>query len=189
MQGQAALPRPTPPVTAAWLERAALHYLERYSASAEMLRRTLRRRVEKRARARGEETGAFFAMVEATVARAVSAGLVDDARFAAARLATLRRRGTSSRGASAKLAAKGLSRDTVETAMEAERERIPEADATAIEAQAAQAYAKRRRLGPFRRPETRALHRDRDLAALARAGFAYDLARRTVDAEDEPGEG
>src|SRR3954471_13707012 len=94
--------RPTPPVTAAYLERAALHYLEHYSASTEMLRRTLRRRVEKRARARGEEADAFWPMVEETVARAVRSGLVDDARFTAARLATLRRRGTSARGASAK---------------------------------------------------------------------------------------
>jgi len=46
-------------VSAAWLERAALDYLQRYSASTEMLRRTLSRRVEKRARARGEEPAAF----------------------------------------------------------------------------------------------------------------------------------
>ncbi|RZK97079.1 MAG: regulatory protein RecX, partial [Methylobacterium sp.] len=68
--GAARAARPAPPVTAAYLERAALHYLERYSASVEMLRRTLRRRVEKRARARGEEASAFFEMIEATVARA-----------------------------------------------------------------------------------------------------------------------
>ena len=184
--GAARAARPAPPVTAAYLERAALHYLERYSASVEMLRRTLRRRVEKRARARGEEASAFFEMIEATVARAVSAGLVDDARFATARLATLRRRGTSSRGASAMVSARGVARDAVAPAWAAAREAVPEADSAAIEEKAAFAYAKRRRLGPFRRPDIRALHRDRDLAALARAGFGYDLARRTVDAEEVP---
>jgi regulatory protein len=174
-------------VSPAWLERAALHYLERYSASTEMLRRTLTRRVQKRARARGEDPEAFADLVTATVARAVSAGLVDDTRFADMRLATLRRRGTSSRGVSAKLAAKGVPRDVVEAAMQAERETSGDGEAQAIEDQAAQAYAKRRRLGPHRRPEQRAAYRDRDLAALARAGFAYDLARRVVDAEpDEP---
>lgn len=188
--GEAASPaheaRPAPPASAAWLERAALHYLERYSASAEMLRRTLSRRVEKRARARDEDPAAFAALVEATVARAVSAGLVDDARFARARLATLRRRGTSARGASAKLAAKGVPRAEIEAAMEAERAEA-EHDPAAVEAEAALAYAKRRRLGPFRPPEARAAHRERDLAALARAGFSYVLARRTLDADlDEP---
>lgn len=183
--GPDAPPRHPPrPVTAAWLERAALHYLERYSASAEMLRRTLARRVEKRARAREEDPASFAEMVEATVARALSAGLVDDARFARARLATLRRRGTSTRGVSAKLAAKGVPRAVVEAAMEAEREEADD-DRQAVEAEAALAYAKRRRLGPFRRPDQRAAHRDRDLAALARAGFGYGLARDTVDAEPD----
>ncbi|KAB1072157.1 RecX family transcriptional regulator [Methylobacterium planeticum] len=190
--------RPTPPITAAWLERAALHYLERYSASTEMLRRTLRRRVEKRARARGEAAEAFGPMIEAVVARAVRGGLVDDARFTAARLATLRRRGASARGAAAKLAAKGVSREAIATAMEAEREAAereaaPAGEAEAVEAQAARAYARRRRLGPFRRPGTRAAHRDRDLAAMARAGFHYGLARATIEAEaeaeDEVGDG
>ncbi|WP_336486446.1 RecX family transcriptional regulator [Methylobacterium nigriterrae] len=180
--------RPAPPVTAAYLERAALHYLERYSASTEMLRRTLRRRVEKRARARGEAAEAFWPLVEETVARAVRSGLVDDDRFAAARLATLRRRGSSARGASAKLAAKGVSREAIAAAMEAEREAAPEGEADGLEEAAARAYARRRRLGPWRRPDIRAAHRDRDLAALARAGFPYDLARRTVDAEDIPDE-
>ena len=177
--------RPPGPVSAAWLQRVALYYLERYSASTEMLRRTLARRVQKRARARGEDPERFADLVTATVARAVSAGLVDDARFADTRLATLRRRGTSSRGVSAKLAAKGVPRDVVEAAMLAERDALPVGEADAVEEQAAQAYAKRRRLGPYRRPDQRAAHRDRDLAALARAGFAYGLARRVVDRETE----
>ena len=176
-------PAPLKPISPTWLERAALHYLERYSASTEMLRRTLARRVDKRARLRGEDPAAFAEMIAATVARAVSAGLVDDARFADTRLATLRRRGTSARGVSAKLAAKGVPRDVVEAALEAEREAMPDGEAAAIEDQAARAYAKRRRLGPYRRPDLRAPHRDRDLAALARAGFAYDRARRIVDME------
>lgn len=175
--------KPPRPVTAPYLERAALHYLERYSASVAMLRRTLQRRVEKRCRARGEEASAFAEMIEATVTRAVSAGLVDDARFTAGRMAALRRRGTSARALSAKLAAKGVARDMVEAAMETERaEADPEVDHEEV---AARAYAKRRRLGPWRRPETREAHRDRDLAAMARAGFGYALGRRTIEADPD----
>ncbi|NEU14130.1 regulatory protein RecX [Methylobacterium sp. BTF04] len=177
--------KPTPPVTASYLERAALHYLERYSASVAMLRRTLQRRVEKRCRARGEEPGAFSEMIDATVARAISAGLVDDARFTAGRVAALRRRGTSARALSAKLSAKGVARDLVEAAMGAEQEAA--GDGIDSENAAARAYAKRRRLGPWRRPDLREAHRDRDLAAMARAGFGYALARSILEAEPEPG--
>lgn len=168
-------------MSAAWLERAALDYLQRYSASTAMLRRTLSRRVEKRAKARGEEPGEFTAMVEATVTRAVSAGLVDDARFAEGRLAALRRRGSSRRGAAAKLAAKGVSREVVAAAMEAERETDPDGDG---EEKAAWAYAKRRRLGPYRLPAKREAYRERDLASLARQGFPFALARRIVAADE-----
>jgi regulatory protein len=46
------------------------------------------------------------------------------------------------------------------------------------------ALARRRRLGPFRKAEARAEHRLRDLAAMARAGFAYALAEKVIDAEE-----
>lgn len=170
-------------MSAAWLERAALDYLQRYSASTEMLRRTLARRVEKRARARGEEPSSFGELIEATVARALSAGLVDDTRFAEGRLAALRRRGSSRRGATAKLAAKGVPREVVEAVMDAEREAQTDEDS---EEKAAWAYAKRRRLGPYRQTAKRAEYRDRDLGSLARQGFPYALARRIVEAEDAP---
>jgi regulatory protein len=45
------------------------------------------------------------------------------------------------------------------------------------------ALARRRRLGPFR-TAARAQHRLRDLAAMARAGFAYDLAKKVIDSEE-----
>ncbi len=176
--------RPAAPVTATWLERVALHYLDRYSASSAMLRRVLARRVEKRAAARGEAPEDHAALVEEIVARAVRSGLVDDARFTAARLATLRRRGVSSRGAGAALAAKGVDRAIVAAALTQEHEADPDHD---VEREAAEAYARRRRLGPYRSPEKRAAYRERDLAALGRAGFPYGLARSVIDAEgDDP---
>lgn len=175
--------RPTPPVTAAWLERVALHYLDRYSATQEMLRRVLARRVAKRSRERDEEASQHSGLIDETVARAVRAGLVDDERFTTARLATLRRRGASTRGAGAALAAKGVDRAVVEAAFAAEQEEAEDSDI--IEATAAQAYARRRRLGPHRRPEARAAYRERDLAAMARAGFSYPVAKAVIDATDD----
>ena len=44
------------------------------------------------------------------------------------------------------------------------------------------AFARRRKLGPFR-PGERAPYRDKDLAAMARAGFRFDVARRIVEGE------
>ncbi|MGH6947427.1 MAG: regulatory protein RecX, partial [Kiloniellales bacterium] len=52
------------------------------------------------------------------------------------------------------------------------------------ELKAALAFARRRRLGPYRAEPDRAGRRERDLAALARQGFAYELARRVIDCRD-----
>ena len=57
-----------------------------------------------------------------------------------------------------------------------------EAEYADSELAAACRYARRRRLGPYRLPETRGDRRERDLAALGRAGFGYATARRVIDA-------
>ncbi|HZH50571.1 MAG TPA: regulatory protein RecX [Microvirga sp.] len=162
-------------VTPAYLQRAAMAYLERYSSSAENLRRVLRRKVEKRCRLRGEDPAEFHDAIDEVVAKSLRSGLVDDTRYAEARVATLRRRGGSARAIQAKLAAKGIDRATVAQALESQED---------DEETAALAFARRRKLGPFR-PGERAPYRDKDMAAMARAGFRFDVARRIIDAEDE----
>jgi regulatory protein len=169
-------PRPPGKVTAAYLERAALAYLERYASSAENLRRVLTRKVERRCRLRDEEPGPFMPLVETTVRRTVESGLVDDRRYAEARAASLRRRGGSARLIRAKLAAKGVEREAAAAALADDTD-----DAERV---AAEALARRRRLGPYRTRD-RAAHRDRDMAALARAGFPYGLARSVIDGEGD----
>ncbi|MEH3144694.1 MAG: RecX family transcriptional regulator [Methylobacterium frigidaeris] len=166
------------PITQAGLERSALHYLERYAASAEMLRRVLLRRVETRCRAGAGEPEAFRGMVEAVVERACRAGLVDDAAFAQAKVRSLRRRGGSARAIAAKLAAKGVDRGTVGEALAAEAGAEAGED---DEENAARTFARRKRLGPWRRAAATPEGRARELASMARAGFGFDLARRVID--------
>jgi regulatory protein len=167
--------KPPRKVSPAYLQRAAMAYLERYSSSAENLRRVLRRKVDKRCRLRGEDPSEFHDAIDEVVAKSLRIGLIDDTRFAEARVATLRRRGGSARAIQAKLSAKGLDRSTIAAALDGEE---------GNEEKAALAFARRRKLGPFR-PGERAPYRDKDLAALARAGFRFDLARRIVDGDGE----
>ncbi len=171
--------KPPRKVTPAYLQRAALAYLERYASSAENLRRVLRRKVDKRCRLRGEDPAEFREMIDEVVDKSLRTGLIDDTRYAEARVATLRRRGGSARAIQAKLSAKGVDRATVAAALEGGEEEDEE--------KAAHALARRRKLGPYR-PGERAPYRDKDLAALARAGFRFDVARGVIDGErDDPG--
>lgn len=170
-------PRQPRPVTSAYLDRAALAYLGRFASSAENLRRVLTRKVERRCRLRGEDPAPFLPLVKEVVRRCVRIELVNDRAYAEGRVASLRRRGSSSRLIGAKLSAKGVSREMIAGALEADHD---------AEDEAAWALARRRRLGPFRLRD-RSVFREKDLAALARAGFGFALARKVIDGEPDEG--
>lgn len=175
-RGQGARPARTPRrITPDYLQRAAMHYLERYSAPAAQLRRVLARKIALSCRHHGEDPALHAAALDDVVARCVSSGLVDDQRFAEARAATLRRRGRSARAVATTLAAKGVGREL------AERASIVGAEEELASARKA---ARRKRLGPWSRGD-RAASRQKDLATMARAGFAITVARAVIDGEGD----
>jgi regulatory protein len=175
--------RSGPPVTQSSLQAAATSYLERYPSSADKLRRILQRRV---ARARLREAPVMADVeqaIDAIVAKLVGSGVIDDKSFAQTKARALHRRGTSDRMTRHRLKLAGIDDETLKVAL-ANLDRELDSDPAEREWRAAVALARRRRLGPFRAARDRASHRLRDLAAMARAGFAYDLAKKVIDAEE-----
>jgi regulatory protein len=172
--------KPVKRVTPQYLENSALRYLERFASSTANLRNVLMRKVQRSAQTYGDDPEEGAGWVDALIERYVRANLLNDETYAQMRTESLHRRGASTRAIAQKLAAKGIDRDGADKALETLREDVgPNLDLTA-----ALALAKRRRLGVYRLPEARAAHRDKDMAALGRAGFGYDVARRVVDAKD-----
>lgn len=167
------------PVTSEDLETQALDYLARFASSAANLRRVLKEKVERSARLHGTNREAGLAAIDRLVAQLTDAGILDDSRFAEGRAQSLFRRGASRRAIAAKLSEKGVGAAEIAKALEGLGELAADPELAA-----AVAYARRRRLGPFRNPDTRAAARDKDLGALARGGFSLDVARRVIDAED-----
>lgn len=168
------------PITPRRLENIALAYLQRFSSSSENLRRILLRRI-RRAVERGWDGDAEAAKgwAEEVVARLEGLGYLDDSAYARARAVALHRRGRPLKVIRADLASRGVPDAAIEAAAAALAEEAP-----ATDRRAALAFARRRRLGPYRASaEDRAANHRRDLAALARAGFSYDEARRVVEAE------
>jgi regulatory protein len=176
------LRRAARPITAKDLQNAATFYLERYPSTAEGLRRILNRRVRKAQLAEATVMENVQQTIAAIVARFVDAGVIDDQAFAQTKARALHRRGTSSRLTRQKLKLAGIDGETFNKAMAGLDQEL-HTDPGQREWQAATALARRRRLGPYRE-KARKEHRNRDLAAMARAGFAYDLARKVIDAVD-----
>ena len=169
--------RPPPKITASYLENAALHYLERFSSSRANLRRVLMRKVERSLAHHGGEMSETAEMLDTLIAKLTRLGYVDDAAYAETKTRSLHRRGGSLRTIRATLSAKGVEAEAAQAALEtlAETSSNPDRDA-------AIALARRRRLGPFRAEEKRAALRDKDMAALGRAGFGWALCRAVIDA-------
>ena len=157
--------RDRPPLTGAALEALALAYVGRYATTVAKLRDYLTRKV--RERGWGEEEPP---RIEAVAERLATLGYIDDAAFAAARAGALARRGYGERRIGQALRAAGV------------KEAADETDREQRGWEAAIAFARRKRLGPFA-----VLRADRDgerraIAAMLRAGHDFTTARRLVSA-------
>jgi regulatory protein len=170
---QARKPRIPKKITAAYLERVAMNYMIRYSAPEAQLRRVLMRRCVLSCRHHDVPLESVLPHLDHTMSKMVELQLVDDQRFSQGRVASLRRKGASSRMILGKLAAKGVSREIAAASLIADH---------VDDAEAAARMAQRKRIGPWRSHE-RKQNRERDLAVLARAGFSYAVAKAAIDAD------
>jgi regulatory protein len=171
-------------VTPEYLKNSALHYLERFATSSENLRQVLMRKVYRSVQHHDTDPEEGAAMVDALIARFQNTGLLNDTAYAEMRAASLNRSGGSKRMIRAKLAQKGVDAGTIDGALDTLAEEVQ----TEPDEAAAWALARKRRLGPYRPPEDRPERRERDLAAMARAGFDFDLVLAVIDAERTPEE-
>lgn len=161
--------RQAPPLDAARLEEMALRYVARYATTTAKLRRYLDRKL----RERGWD-GPGEPDIAGLVARHAGLGHVDDAAFARTRASGLLRRGYGARRVAQSLAEAGIGADLRDDARPGE----------AAQRAAALALARRRGFGPFApRPPERD-RREKQLAAMLRAGHTLDHARRVIDAPD-----
>jgi regulatory protein len=164
------------PIEAELIERWALSYLGHYASSADNLRRVLLRRVRRRVPGDRNALAAAAVLIEALIARYRATGLVDDAAYAAGRAQSLHRRGGSLSAIRAGLARKGIAAADAAVAVAGLREAAPDPDLAA-----ACIYARRHRLGPYRRG---AGNRERELGSFARAGFARQIAEAVLNCVD-----
>lgn len=175
-QGARKRPRKVSPRS---LENAALHYLKRYAAPVSQLRRVLVRRVDRSLRVHGGDRAEALGWVDALVDKLLRNGLLNDSAYAGMKAQSLRASGRSAKVICQKLRMKGVPAELAQ-------QKLAEATAELSEEEAARIWARRKRLGPFRREEkARQEHRQKDLAALARAGFSFGVARRVIDTAPE----
>ena len=113
------------------------------------------------------------------IRRYLKSGILNDDIYAQTQAASMNRRGVSLHVIRARLLQKAVSSDIIDGALAVLAGEVGQPDLAA-----AIVYARKRRLGPYRRDTGKPENLDKELAALARSGFSYSLALRIVEAKD-----
>lgn len=166
------------------LECAALHYLERFSASSVGVQHVLMRRVYKACIAHDLDPIDYKPMVETVIVALQARGYLNDSAFAENRVHSLHRQGRGPRRIRETLLAKGVDRETTETVLREFLDNNPDAEWESI-----QNLVRKRGLGPFRlTAESRQKHRQKDFSTLVRAGFSIALIRKILETDEAGGD-
>ncbi|MFZ2995339.1 regulatory protein RecX [Sphingobium sp.] len=164
--------RVPPPLDETALRDMALRYVGRFATSRGKLLDYLKRKIKERGWG-GEQPADPDGLAD----RFVDLGYIDDAGYAVMKSGALARRGYGARRIEQDLRAAGIGE---EDRVQADAQIVSQAWA------AADRFARRKRVGPYATGPMDPKQREKAIAAFLRAGHAYAVARRWVDAP--PGE-
>jgi regulatory protein len=164
-------------ITAKYLHNAGLAYLQKFAASSKGFETVLMRKVKKSCmHHKDQDYETCAGLVRDTVKKFERSGLLNDQIFAEGMVSSLRRNGKSKKAILMKMTHKGLANDLTAQKLTEFDEREHGGGAES-EMTAALRFAQKKKLAT-KEPE-------KALAAMARAGFSYDIARKILNAELE----
>lgn len=169
-------------VSPTYLENSAAHYLGRFASSKANLRRVMMGKIHRSSTHHGTDIAEAETWLDAVIEKFERLGYLNDPEFAEMRARGLHNRGTPLAGIRFKLRQQGIGDDDIEAALATLED---ETESTNLDLDSAIRLARRRRLGPYRSDDAdvRKERREKDLSALARAGFSYDIAQKIIDSD------
>jgi regulatory protein len=173
--------KPPKKITADYLHNAGLYYLQRFAASSLHFRRVMMRKIDRSCHYHtDQDKAACTALLDALIDDFKRSGLLDDAAYVQGSVASLRRKGLSARAIEARLAAKSVAAHDIRASLARHADHAGDPDQDFI---AALRFARKKRIGPFGHApadEEDGTHQDKAMAAMARAGFSYETARKAL---------
>lgn len=171
--------KPAEPPTEETLRQTLLRYLERYDASRAQLRTVLLKKLPKELPS--AERASLERAIDELLERFATSRIIDDRRLSESLVRGQRARGSSTRKIEGKLRARGVDAETTSAALGESSARAED------ELEAAKTYARRRRLAE-RYDLGVPAERQKALAALARQGFSFEVARRALAVSSDSSE-
>jgi len=169
--------KPPKKITEKYLYNSGLAYLQRFPTSTPHFRRIMGRKIDRSCTYhKDQDREACIRLLDSTVATFVRQGLLNDAAYLQGMTNSLRRRGLSTQAILSRLQQKGMAQDAVLSALRSFDEDRGGGDPDLA---AAVMLMRRKRLGAFRKSAE--FDRNKELAALARAGFGFDVAQKALN--------
>jgi len=150
-----------------YLRNSSLYYLQRHPTSVANFLTVMDRKMARSLKSHPDQEVESFRkyLREVLVPDFTRAGFLNDEVYAKALTGSLQRRGLPKRAIAMKLKMKGL-------------EAPAATDEDPSDLETAVIFARRKKLGPF---ATKERDPQKDLAALARAGFSYDVCKKVMN--------
>jgi len=179
-------PKKPKKITETYLHNSGLYYLQRYASSVENFKKVMKRKVKKSCMAHPEQKYDDCArLVDDLAQKFISSGLLNDDLYTESMVRSLRRQGKSRRAIQMKLTQKGLNGEDISQALE-KHDAISHENEQQAERFAAVRIMRKRRLGPFDLQQSKTP--EKSMAALARAGFSYEIIRSVLEMNLEEAE-
>ncbi len=161
-------------ITPDYLRNAGLYYLQRFAASEANFRRVMERKILKSAHDHpDQDLSECRAWLEDVVVAFRRLGYLQDHAYALGFTRSLRQKGWPRARIINRLRQQGLDDEAITKAFEDPENDVRDCDQ-------ALAYARRKKIGPYRAAHPADFYQ-KDLAALARAGFSYEIAQYVLN--------
>ena len=170
------------PMTPDRLQRAAYHYLERYTTSTSGFHRVMEHKIRRTNENFSPLSSEQQGWIDALTAKCLRLGLLNDTLYAEQKARTLFLQGKPTRHIRRWLSMRGVNATIIARALQTLTD--DHGDSHTIDMKAALRFAQRRRFGPWRRSAGDKKKRDREIAAFMRAGFGWQQAVAILDAEN-----
>lgn len=174
--------KPPKKISEKYLYNSGLAYLQRFPASTHHFRSVMMRKIQKSCRFHKEQNiEDCQKWLEVLIKKFQELALLDDAAYLKGMVTSYRRRGLSSMQIAIKLSQKGYGReDVMDELQKHDQEEYHEMSNSneSGDIYAAIVFARKKRLGPFDRDNKKTP--EKSLAAMARAGYSYEIAQKTL---------
>lgn len=184
-------PKAPKKISARYLYNSGFAYLQRFPASSVHFKSVMMRKIYNSCRHHEEQSQEECeTLLDELILQFQDSKLLDDAAYLKGMVISLRKRGLSSLQISMRLQQKGFVKDDVKQAIQTHDDLEYETEDSDLiddkvngDIYAALIFARKKKLGPYDPEKKRSP--EKSLATMARAGYSYDIAKKTLEISPE----